>query len=311
MIVEIKARGKNKLPGMTTDQADCFIKKTEDLFVWLLDKIHPLPACSERAEISVSIVSPERMKDLNLKYREVDASTDVLSFPLWEEEAAFMPPVGWECIPLGDIVVCPEKIMENAAENCRSFLQELVLVVSHGFLHLIGYDHYDQESERRMWAEQDIMVERFFRGECAEMAGSEKSDFDADALMREAKKAVERAYAPYSDFPVGAAILFEDGSIVSGCNVENGSYGLSICAERNAMAAAVSGGRLDPIAIAVAGPEGKACPPCGACRQFLSEFNRDMSVVLEEEGKTVIYKLSGLLPLQFMLTRKGETGDDR
>ena len=311
MIAEIKTDGKNKLPGMAEDRADSFIKKTEELFAWLLDKNQSLPPSSECAEISLSIVSPERMRDLNFQYRDVDASTDVLSFPLWEEGADFIPPEGWKCIPLGDIVICPEKIMENAADNCRSFMQELVLVISHGFLHLIGYDHSDQGSEVRMWAEQESMVERFFSGECGEMAGAEKYDFDADALMREAKKAGKRAYAPYSDFPVGAAILFEDGSIVSGCNVENCSYGLSICAERNAMAAAVSGGRMNPIAVAVAGTEGKACPPCGACRQFLSEFNGDMAVVLEEEGKTVIYKLSGLLPMQFMLTGRGETGDDR
>ena len=143
------------------------------------------------------------------------------------------------------------------------------------------------------------------------MADNESINFDAEALLRKAKKAVESAYAPYSDFPVGAAILFEDGRVVSGFNVENGSYGLSICAERNAMTTAVSEGRLKPTAIAVVGTEGTLCPPCGACRQFLSEFNGEMHVVLEDRGKTVIYKLSDLLPLQFRLTGKGETEDGR
>ena len=62
-----------------------------------------------------------------------------------------MPPPGWECLPLGDIVICPDKISENADENNKSFTEELVLVMSHGLLHLIGYDHYDIDSERKMW----------------------------------------------------------------------------------------------------------------------------------------------------------------
>ena len=84
--------------------------------------------------------------------------------------------------------------------------------------------------------------------------------FDAKSLLIEAKRAAEFAYVPYSSFPVGAAILFEDGSVVSGCNVENGSFGLSICAERNAMTTAVREGRIKPVAIAVTGgKEGKIC----------------------------------------------------
>ena len=85
------------------------------------------------------------------------------------------------------------------------------------------------------------------------MADNKSIDFDAGALLSEAKKAAKRAYAPYSGFSVGASILFEDGSVVSGCNVENESYGLSICAERNAMTTAVYKGGLKPIAIAIVG----------------------------------------------------------
>jgi len=143
------------------------------------------------------------------------------------------------------------------------------------------------------------------------MINPEERVFDAEALLKEARKAMSFAYAPYSSFPVGAAILFEDNSVVSGCNVENVSYGLSICAERNAMATAVRQGRLRPLAIAVVGKEGKPCPPCGACRQFLSEFNIDMLVVLEEDAQPIIYTLSELLPMRFKLYRKGETKDDR
>ena len=94
------------------------------------------------------------------------------------------------------------------------------------------------------------------------------------ALQRAAQQAAEHAYAPYSKFRVGAALLLADGTMVTGCNVENASFGLSICAERSAVVKAVSetGPQLRIMAIAVANLNGAASPPCGACRQVLSEF---------------------------------------
>ena len=118
-------------------------------------------------------------------------------------------------------------------------------------------------------------------------------------LMKEAHKARDRAYAPYSRFNVGAALLFDDGIIVSGCNVENVSYGLSLCAERNAMTTAVSLGKKSPVAAAVVGEKGRLCPPCGACRQFLAEFNPNMIIILEQKDAVMTYKLSELLPISF------------
>lgn len=94
-------------------------------------------------------------------------------------------------------------------------------------------------------------------------------------------EAAARAYAPYSHFYVGAALLFDDGSVVTGCNVENMSYGLTSCAERNALFRAISergaGRRIR--AIAVANRNGAASPPCGACRQVMSEFVTPDAVV--------------------------------
>ncbi len=93
------------------------------------------------------------------------------------------------------------------------------------------------------------------------------------ALFRQAEQAATHAYAPYSRFHVGAALLFTDGYIVTGCNVENASYGLSICAERSALVRAVSErGVLGIVAIAVANTNHAPSAPCGACRQVLSEF---------------------------------------
>ena len=123
----------------------------------------------------------------------------------------------------------------------------------------------------------------------------------AEELLLKADEYRMQAYVPYSQFPVGAALLMDDGCIVGGCNVENGSIGLTICAERSAMVAAVAAGKRKPLAVAVTGREGAFCSPCGACRQFLSEFNPLMDIILLNEGEIQIYSLSELLPWQFSL----------
>jgi cytidine deaminase len=110
------------------------------------------------------------------------------------------------------------------------------------------------------------------------------SSFDPavlDRLRASAQDAAARAYAPYSKFCVGAALLFDDGSVVTGCNVENVSYGLTSCAERNALFRAISERGPEPkiVAIAVANSAGAPCPPCGACRQVISEFAAAGAVV--------------------------------
>ena len=102
------------------------------------------------------------------------------------------------------------------------------------------------------------------------------------ALFAQAQAAALLAYAPYSRFRVGAALLFDDGATVSGCNVENASYGLTSCAERNALFRAISERGAAPriVAVAVANSNQAASPPCGACRQVLSEFVTDGAVVV-------------------------------
>ncbi|MDR3322185.1 MAG: cytidine deaminase, partial [Synergistaceae bacterium] len=101
-----------------------------------------------------------------------------------------------------------------------------------------------------------------------------------ERLIKAAEEYKTMAYAPYSNFFVGAALLMDDGFVVGGCNVENASYGVTLCAERIAMANAVSMGKINPLAIAIAGDVSSFCSPCGACRQFLAEFNPDMDVLL-------------------------------
>jgi cytidine deaminase len=99
-------------------------------------------------------------------------------------------------------------------------------------------------------------------------------DGQARVLAGRAREAMKNAYAPYSKFQVGAAVLLKDGRIFTGCNVENASYGLTICAERNAIFAAVAASTEKPeiALVVVVNNQGRACSPCGACRQVIAEF---------------------------------------
>jgi cytidine deaminase len=119
-------------------------------------------------------------------------------------------------------------------------------------------------------------------------------------LFRKAMAEAERAYAPYSLFRVGAALLCEDGEVFLGVNVENRSYGLTICAERSAIAAAVSAGKRDFAALAVATPDASSpVPPCGACRQVISEFaSSEMPVAFgASDASMAVHTVGELYPL--------------
>ena len=127
-------------------------------------------------------------------------------------------------------------------------------------------------------------------------------------LLTLAREAANRAYVPYSHFHVGAALLFDGDEVIQSCNVENASYGVTICAERAGIVIMVSQGRRSPLAIAVTGSyEDKddyfktECPPCGACRQALMEFNPNMLVVMASKDGTKIFELKKLLPHSFTL----------
>jgi cytidine deaminase len=126
------------------------------------------------------------------------------------------------------------------------------------------------------------------------------SPVDGAALVAEARAARERAYAPYSRFRVGAALLCADGTVFRGCNVENVSYGLCNCAERVAVGAAVTAGHTDFVAVAIATGSPQGASPCGACRQVLYEFAPDLEVILQGgEGEFETLRLRDLLPRGF------------
>ncbi|HUV05501.1 MAG TPA: cytidine deaminase [Armatimonadota bacterium] len=124
------------------------------------------------------------------------------------------------------------------------------------------------------------------------------------ALVAASKKAVEHAYAPYSGFKVGAAVLGASGRIYTGCNVENASYGLSVCAERTAVFKAISEGERAIRAVAISNSSGKAAFPCGACRQVIAEFapaGETVTIYLVSDQGVETYTLADLLPHVFKL----------
>ena len=126
-----------------------------------------------------------------------------------------------------------------------------------------------------------------------------------EELFEIAKEIVKNSYSPYSKFPVGAAVMYEDGSIYKGVNVENSSLGLTLCAERNAISTAIANGQTGKIdAIAIYATKEKMCAPCGACRQWIWEFsnNGNTRIIIEaEDGGIYETSIKELLPLGFNL----------
>jgi len=137
------------------------------------------------------------------------------------------------------------------------------------------------------------------------MPPSQLSPQQQESLLTAARKALQRAYARYSNFRVGAAVLTEQGEIFQGCNVENASYGLTICAERAAVFTAVQetkGPKLAIRAVAVVNGDELPCSPCGACRQVIFEFGENAIVIFKNQRGYVQQKITDLLPESFRLS---------
>lgn len=125
-------------------------------------------------------------------------------------------------------------------------------------------------------------------------------------LVERAFTMLERAYVPYSHFPVGAALEGEDGSVYTGCNVENAAFGSCICAERTALVKAVSEGCKSFLRLAVVGNSTDYCWPCGSCRQMLYEFAPELEVLVAKKDHSFVkYRLRELLPQGFGPTSLG------
>lgn len=231
--------------------------------------------------ISVSFVGRDEIKRLNKQFRNVDSVTDVLSFPQFEKKE--LRKLDLPEIELGDVVICMDKVKEQAKEFGHSEERESLYLFAHSIFHLLGYDHMTEKDKRAMRAKEESVMKK--------MNLPQISDRDLAKLAKEAR---ENAYAPFSKFKVGAAILTKEGRVFTGCNVENSSYGGTICAERVAAVKAVSEGFKNFEAIAVTEM------PCGICRQFLYEFNPDLRVIC----KSKTYVLKELLPEGFRLKTK-------
>lgn len=249
--------------------------------------------------VCLSLCSNSEIRTLNHKERGIDSATDVLSFPSVVYEEGLSIKTSAESLKscydidemacfLGEIVISYEKTKEQAKTFGHSFERELAYLFVHGLCHLFGYDHIkEKEKEKMRTLEESILSQ----------VGLQR--IDRDILIANAFKALQNAHSPYSKFRVGACLLTKDGTLFTGCNVENASYGLTNCAERTAIFKAVSEGYRDFAAIAIVAE--KSAPwPCGACRQVLSEFCADIPIFLAwaDEGKCET-SLAELLPHSF------------
>lgn len=150
------------LEQFTNIDAEKFCSLVEKIAQSKVDELTIIPKDTAETSFALTFLTAAEMQKINMQYRQVDAATDVLSFPIWENEnGLFTPPSDWQELPLGDILVCPEFVNKNAKDNGKCFEQELALVIFHGLLHLCGYDHDTEERRIEMWKQQDEMVFKF------------------------------------------------------------------------------------------------------------------------------------------------------
>jgi len=249
------------------------------------------------AYAQLQITDDPGIHQINREYRGVDRPTDVLSFPsipctpektlghcqkrmLREMDETRM------CF-LGDIIISLPRAQEQAIEYGHSLEREIAYLTAHALFHLMGYDHMNDADKERMRAMEEKAL-----------ANAGISRVTDEELIALSQKAMEFSYSPYSHFKVGAALLTKGGKVYTGCNIENGSYGATNCAERTALFKAVSEGEREFSAIAIAAE--KSAPwPCGICRQALNEFAPDIRVIVTWDGNRDEAPLPVLLPHGF------------
>lgn len=262
--------------------------KAKKLLLTGLKTVGKLHKLSEQTVVDVTLVDDKEIHKLNKEYRKVDRPTDVLSFALDEgEEAEPAVTGGPEEHLLGGIVISAETAERQGEEYGHGLNRELTYLAVHGCLHLLGYDHMQEEDKLKMRAEEEKVLAALNLSE---------SDLASTELLKAAQEARKKAYAPYSGFKVGAAVLTKNGKIFSGCNIENASYGMTICAERCAIFNAVAAGEQDLEALCLTAETEDPVTPCGACRQVMSEFGLQTVIMADKKGHLVTKSLSELLP---------------
>ena len=292
-------------------------------------KLHKLSA---KTEVSVSLVNDEVIHVLNKDYRGIDRPTDVLSFALDEAEEP-QEIGGPDTHLLGDIIISAETAVRQGKEYRHGLNRELVYLGVHSLLHLLGYDHMNKDDKAVMREEEEkaLQLIHLSQADLGKVTGKTDSEHFAETVVdiakkkqqegegrmgrddvkktdkmikkmfKKALKTRENAYVPFSKFKVGAAVLTKAGDIYTGCNVENSSFGLTVCAERVAMfTAAAAGVRPGEITmlLVVADTE-DVTSPCGACRQVMAEFEIPAIVMANVHGDMRIVKLEELLPFSF------------
>jgi len=235
-------------------------------------------------KLSIAFITRDEVKALKKEFFHQDTDTDVISFYYGTTEIDGV----W-----GEIIICPEKAGEQARDYGTSIEAELKLLLIHGFLHLLGYDDTEPEKKKKMEARQIQLLDQF------------QLDDKRKYLIEAAQNGQFHAYAPYSLFPVGAAIESCEGKVVQGGNIENASYGLSICAERVALFKAISMGYAGFVRLAIISSHEEFCLPCGACRQVLFEFAPYIEIIAARtDGDYRVFALDSLYPYPFSTSRK-------
>jgi homotetrameric cytidine deaminase/rRNA maturation RNase YbeY len=271
----------------------------EKLLLAALEAVGELHALSANTEVDVTIVTDKEIHKINKAYRNVDRPTDVLSFAFDETDGEEPELLGNLKIHLlGNIIISAETALRQGKEYGHGISRELAYLAVHGCLHLLGYDHMVAKDKAVMRKQEELALKKIKLSQ---------EDLDTPAmdkrvqkkLWRLAVKAREHAYAPYSKFKVGAAVLTADGKIFTGCNVENASYGLTCCAERNTMFAAVGEGAREFTCLCVVADTKEPVLPCGACLQVLAEFKVAQILLANCAGALKLVKLADLLPYGF------------
>jgi len=281
-----------------------FLSKIGDVCVSMEGIVYP-------CQVGVLLTDDAGITEMNHIHRGKNCPTDVLSFPSvsypsgtaknhqkrlrkeWDADAG--------CVHLGDIAVSSERAQAQAERYGHSYLREMGFLFAHGVLHLMGYDHQMESDGAAMRAmEEEIMNHA---GIVRELSAEDQEMVDL------AWEALQAAYVPYSKYYVGACVKDSEGRLFKGCNVENASFGLTICAERNAITTAVTEGMRKLHAIAIVSENRNAenktsasfdlPSPCGACRQFMREFGKDVKIILACPEGAAITSLSALLPDSF------------
>ena len=228
--------------------------------------------------------------EINARERNINRATDVLSFPSIQFPAGKTAHDCEELLRqeyddeqnacfLGDIIISIPRAKDQAREYGHSAAREAAYLLVHGICHLFGYDHIEEKDKVKMRKKEEEILAS------VGLMRDESADQSDDVILKLAREAQKRSYSPYSRFSVGAALLTEDGRIYQGCNIENASYGVGICAERTAVFKAVSEGAHSFKAIAIAADT--IAWPCGACRQVLNEFAPDIRVLVTDAAGNV------------------------